>query len=199
MSSLFVEGGKPALCLRKVPAGKNVKFSLAGLQQLRTMESGQVPDQPVGGEYHQALIRHVRQHHHHIFAARVVKVVFPAPVPVVDGGFVAVVPVGNIKLAARKVFTEGRNGHRVVYHPEPVGHQAVRKLIPGGAGFCQVFDSGPGDMAFVLIEGIDLAEVAVRGLHQVETVGFCLAESLFVGQHHACGEILHPHPADQAL
>ena len=46
----------------------------------------------------------------------------------------------------------GGNGHRVVYHPEPVGHQAVGKLIPGGAGFCQVFDSGPGDMAFVLIE-----------------------------------------------
>ena len=54
-------------------------------------------------------------------------------------------------------------------------------------------------MAFVHIEGINLAEIAAGGLHQVQTVLFGLAQSFFMRQHGSGRKRLGLDPADKTL
>ena len=82
--------------------------------------------------------------------------------------------------------------------PEAVRHKAVGEFIARRAAGKMV-DAAAGLAGFVHVQGIDLAEIAVRRLHQAEAVLLGLRERLLVRQHDARVEVLHAHQTDDAL
>ena len=175
---------------------RDCKMLSAAFQQGLGVKGFQPPHQAVGGEYHQAVIFHVHQHHHHITG--VAQAVLTAITAEVYRCLIPVVAVGNIELPRGKVLAQGLDGHRVIDKPQPVGYQAVAEFISRGV-LGEVFNALPGGALLVHIEGINLAEIASGGLHQVQTVLFGLAQGLLVGEHRAFGKGLCLHQADEAL
>ena len=108
------------------------------------------------------------------------------------------VPIGNVQLAGGEVLLYGGNGFGVVNHPQAVGDQAVGEIIAGGAARGQVVHPAAGSLRLVLIEAVNLAEVAVGGPHQLEAVLLGLAEGFLMGQHHTGGKLLQAHLGDEA-
>ena len=97
-----------------------------------------------------------------------------------------------------EIRTERFERQLVVDDPKAVCHEAVKEFIARRAGGKPV-DAALGLAGFILIQGINLAEIAVCRLHQLKTVALCLRECLLVGEHHARGKILHAHKAHDAL
>ena len=152
----------------------------------------------MGGKYGEARVSHVRQGHENVLAARGVDPRLPQGVPVPEARLIPVMTVGNVQLPAGKVLSESLQRHRVVDDPQPVGHQAVGEFVPGRAGLGQVFQPLGSHMAFILIQGIDGAEVAPGGGQEPEPVLLGLAEGFLVGENHPVLEVLQAHQAYQA-
>ena len=179
----------------------DLKIGLAAREHIVLAEVGQIAHHAVCREHHQARVLHVHEIDHLIIlpVALLGNAVFAAVVAIVEGGFVAVVTVGDIELAVGKVGAELFDDLFVGDDPQTVGDVVVvGERIRRVCGRFGVDRLQRGVLA-VHIERIDLAEIAVGRLHQIQAVFLCLGERELMRQDHALGELLHLDARDQAL
>ena len=177
------------------------KVLLAGRQNFPLVKALQIAHHPMGGVYHQPGVLHIDQHHHHAVAGISLpgRPLRPALVAVIQRGFIAMMSIGNVELAVGKIAANGTDELRIADNPKPMGHTlTVGKFRRRGiltAAF-ELFSRRP---VLVVIERINLAEIAPGGAHQIQTVGLGFGQGFFVGQHDPFAEFLQLDPADHAV
>ena len=105
----------------------NFKVFPAAAQKRLFVKVRQVVDQPVRRKDNQSVVLHIHEHHHDIITVSgfLVEAVFMAVIPEIQGCFIAVMTVCDIKLSVFKILTDCCNCHRIVDNPKPVKNLSV--------------------------------------------------------------------------
>ena len=127
------------------------------------------PHDSVCRQHDKPVLLHIGKKHHYIFAVFVGLALLPQIIAIVESRLIAVVTVGNVKLFVLKAIFDGRNKLGVGDDPKTMAKTvAVGCRHVGGALFLHFAKRK--DFSPVDIKGINLAEIAVCGLHEVKPV-----------------------------